>query len=692
MKKKAAKKIISLFFVSFVACCVASAFSVINPVEGEWANRQPLVLDLALGEEAYYSLSGSDPYTSGFVYDKPVLLDIDGEVLLRITVVYADGSRKNVVVQYTVDRASLPEDVQAREFVYAISAMPLLPYVAGEQLSVPSTLDYCFGAYPNDWLPGKTLSMNPATVVSRYVPCMVTDKNSVWRFVINTKPYVTGTFTQRVVPFEIDDWTTIKFTDNKYIYRIDDGYWGQPHEPMEIDRSKPHTISWQSVSYTKGNPVQSFVLPAKPNIAVDRERNGTATISASGNGYRLGAIDSAGLVTEMFDAINIDAFDGEHIAGVLSVAVYYNSVYQGQEDVTYNIDKKPPHAPVVVSDSGTSYARKTVNLEISSERGTYVCVAADSQKVGADGSKSVAHFGNEVAYTEMPSSTARISLPPTDSAVFYTINTYAIDNAGNKSPIVTYTVTVDTYNFYVSQFADVSIADGSIDKPYADLLTCLDATANSRLAHIFVDGTIVVPKDVSVEILNDCIIEGIDDKSRIIFAGGDIEVRGVGLTVNNCVITFERGKDNAHFIKLEDALLSVVGSEISGVAASNGVLVDAGTSVISVHDSGLTVSASNYASCVSAVDTDIAVTRSRVAASANTAVTVSMQKGSGTFSSSSFYVTGNVGRVAEFFEANVSLSGNDYVPSLAKTENVSLIFADENSVLADDSKNTVLQK
>lgn len=140
MNKKTFCAIFTVFFCIFIAV----SQSVINPVAGTWANKQVLVLDVPIGATAYYSLSGNDPESSGFVYDFPVLLDVDGDVLLKVTVVRADGSKFMRDIVYTVTSAEYPEDTTSLDFVKNLELNGLAEYVAGSDFSIPSSLEYSF--------------------------------------------------------------------------------------------------------------------------------------------------------------------------------------------------------------------------------------------------------------------------------------------------------------------------------------------------------------------------------------------------------------------------------------------------------------------------------------------------------------------------------------------------------------------
>ena len=80
------KKVLAFVFVTFLLLqSITAEIKVISPAEGQWANKQMLILDIQKNEEYYYSLNGSDPATFGFAYDGPVILDVSGPLTLRIS-------------------------------------------------------------------------------------------------------------------------------------------------------------------------------------------------------------------------------------------------------------------------------------------------------------------------------------------------------------------------------------------------------------------------------------------------------------------------------------------------------------------------------------------------------------------------------------------------------------------------------
>ena len=99
------KLFLSLFIFSF-ALFSASAFSekdIISPSAGTWCNQQALVLAPSDASEVYYSFTGCDPFESGFAYDGPVLLDVEGDVTLKIAKVISRTKKEYVEVKYKVN-------------------------------------------------------------------------------------------------------------------------------------------------------------------------------------------------------------------------------------------------------------------------------------------------------------------------------------------------------------------------------------------------------------------------------------------------------------------------------------------------------------------------------------------------------------------------------------------------------------
>ena len=127
------------------------------------------------------------------------------------------------------------------------------------------------------------------------------------------------------------------------IYKIDSEYWGLPKEPVKIDRTVSHMISWQPLEYDSSNPIEFFVLPPKPEFVRNELEDGSIVYTINGDdSYALSVMNEAdGTYSELFSQVGIDAFYGDHVFGNMTLGVFSNSVYQGKFSVSYNICTSP---------------------------------------------------------------------------------------------------------------------------------------------------------------------------------------------------------------------------------------------------------------------------------------------------------------------------------------------------------------
>ena len=117
MKRSIRKLVSCVIFLMYAAGVNLFAnITVINPAKGVWANKQMLVLDTSDPGEYYYSVDGSNPVNFGFFYDRPVLIDAEGDVNLKISHVHPDGSGETVEVRYSVNPDSA-KDKSYSEFI-----------------------------------------------------------------------------------------------------------------------------------------------------------------------------------------------------------------------------------------------------------------------------------------------------------------------------------------------------------------------------------------------------------------------------------------------------------------------------------------------------------------------------------------------------------------------------------------------
>ena len=700
------KKLIVFFACVFFSAAVFAQLKVISPIEGTFANRQMLVLETDGSGECYYSLNGADPEAFGFAYDGPVLIDLDGPVEIRLA---KTGKRKEeITVKYTV----IPDSALTASYSSFISSFydsGILNYTSGSILSIPDALMFSFGLPPDSFLTGRDLSISQSSVLTRYIPCTLLDDSSgkKWRFIIKTFPQTAGVYSRRDVPFVITDWDTITFTNENYIYKIDTEYWELPKKSIKLDRSVSHMIRWQNLEYAEGNPIDFFVLPPKPELEQSTGDDGSVIFTLQGDAsYSMSVLSTGGNTgsssqyQELFQQLGVDTFYGDSVSGTLEIGFYTNSVYQGKISVPFAINKRPPSTPLISSSSAAFYSREPVAITIKGESMSDLyyavsepyTISSASETYSQDSALFASIRADNFVKADSPSLSMVLS-PEGNGAVFYKIAAYS-KNDKNIGSVANYSVIIDQYNYYYNSFADASIADGTALRPYANFDQCIEAVNKGRYACLRVKGTLTVPTGVHY-ILSNCLFVNEDDASLEFEEGASLVVKNSNLTLENfTVCTVGDGKSVykidslVPFFKLEDSVLDIKNCQIAALFASNGLFAEAIRSSVNVNGTIASVSASDYASFISGVRTNLNIQNSSVNATASTSVVISLNQGDVYMKNNSFKISGDKGRVAEFFAVNGTLSTNNYKASLRNSTNASAVYTDKNCsiVQSDDSR------
>lgn len=720
-------------------------FVIVSPQSGTWMNRQPLVLEVPESCEVFYSFSGSHPMESGFVYDGPVMLDAEGDVSVRIALVFPHGD----AMIYTIDYSVQPQKGDSDLSLDVNFSRPLAIYSMRQQIVIPEGFSYRLGNSPV-FLPGEqVLGLEGGTFPQRFVPCQVTDGVNSWRFVISPSgiaaagnnagdtllppspkvedasaktegdpvpsvdaraaaavsngevkveyyspaagalpPVDTGSHltgqqetTQEPVqdysqpPFQIRDWSTLTFTQNKLIYLVDEGYWQEASGSVMVDRSVGHTIYWQSVVYEKGNPVYSMYLPPRPQDQLAFRGREAVDISL-GKDYTLAPTGSG---QTPLPSLRIDAFYGEEFSGTFPVDVYYQGLYQGTSQVDVSIDKCPPEAPAINASSSLFYNRSEVHLTLDQKddsRVFYSLALLASEEAGfkdlaLDLSDTLPLMDSSVAGADFqPYDGQPIRLESHwDHAHLFQLRAYSEDQNGNRSQMVIYQTIVDPLNFYVeAESAGEAMGsinrDGSLARPFSSVQQALEQTASLDFVRIHLLG--MVPVNGVLPIASNCEILGNDASSGLtMMPGGRIEARNGQVVIKDCVLEKQSTDggdiaDGQPLLSVLNGSLSLVNCEVLGAFSSNGTLISAVDSTVSVFDSGITLQSGGYGALLSGLRSHVVVDGGRLTVVAPTAVVFSLSAGGLQLSDSQCRIFGNLGRVAELTSVGYSLISNEF--------------------------------
>lgn len=686
--------IFSLIFFAFALQPLFAEIVLLSPVEGQWSNKQMLVIDNSAGGEYFYSVDGADPAAFGFAYDGPVLLDVTGDVKLTLAHISSDGKKEISTVRYSV----VPDEAvktDYHDFVQTFFESGILNYSAGSDIVIPSGLFFCLGLPPLNYLQGCTIRLSEKSVLSRYLPCTVIDKkrNKNFRFIIKTFPQSAGIYSKRDLPFEISDWETIIFRDQDFIYKVDSEYWGLPTEPRKLDRSVSHMISWQPLEYDPANPVEFFVLPPRPEIVRSVNDDDSIVYSIKGDdSYTLSILNNGMDSSELFTEIGIDAFYGDRVSGNLELGVFSNAVYQGKFDVSYMIDKKPPELPVFESSADSFCSRDSVQLKISVPHGAELYIALSQPLTLAESengySENDAVFKNIPlgGYKKVKGETYTLNWSQNGlNPVYYKVAAYS-KRGDNTTLPVEYAVVIDQSNYYFDASCDPEKADGTILHPFTDFKQVAGSLVKQRVVKLRVRGKLDINEAYPVEANFE--LQNAGDAQLNFGPRGSLNVKASTIEISNCRIHNETDnsvKSIIPLIKLENSVLTLKDCVIGADFNKNGTVIDSFNSIVNITDTMASANAVSYVSFISAVKSRLSFKNSSINTNADTSVVISADGGSINALNNEFMISGGTGRIAELFGVKAAFKNNTFKARLtnAKTKILPL-YADKAATLTDE--------
>lgn len=684
MKKKSVLILSVLFF--FFSWNAFSQINFLSPIEGSWSNKQMLVLEQASEGYYVYSVDGTDPEKFGFAYDGPVLLDVTGDVVLTVTHICTDGKRETKTINYSVEPFAATYSEHA-DFISSFFDSGILNYSAGTEIKIPDNLFYTLGLPPDAYISGRTISISPKSVLARYVPCTIWDKanSKKWRFVIKTFPQTAGVYSKKDVPFQVENWNKIIFTDRNKLYKIDDGYWSLPDEDLMLDRSVYHTISWQDLSYEMGNPVETIELPPKPNLIKDVFDDGTVIFSLDGDpSYKMSVRSYEEKdYEELFDEIGADVFFGDRTSGSIRIGVFVNSVLQGEFADTYSIDKRPPAIPQITTTASSFYSRSKVNVLVQAEENCELFIALSEPYFIKDFSSDY----NPEAFSDIPAGNFKKAKnnsfrltwqPKSEVCVYYKIKAYC-KNGKNVSDVGEYSVIIDQYNYFIDESASADYEDGTAAHPFTSFEKTLELMNKSRSVALRIKGSVNIRGSKALlcncEIINNG--EGIlrfAPESSLVLKGSSLVIKHCRLESNE---ETKSSMSQPPMIKLENSVLTLNDCQVSANFQKNGTFLDAVSSIINVSDCMISVNASSYSSFLSGFKSRIKISESVVNTSADTSVVFSTTGGNLSSLNCSFRVTGKNGRIAELFGTKASFENNKFFANLTNSvPNLTPVYSD----------------
>lgn len=661
-------------------------FRLVNPVPGDWSNRQGLVIEKAQGVDVRYTLDGSDPAVSGTPYTEPVMIEATGVVVLRAIAVDRNGITRSEKVLFTVTGESDPP-------VERISG--LLPVTGtGEfaEFFIPEKYTYGIG----DGIPffpgGKSVLFTGVRGIRTFYPLVVSEGSRTWRYIIGcgddslTAPIASTTpiapTTQAESPkavangpvVRVLDWhfITIDYASQVFV-SLDGNDWRLYSGPELVDRAVSRVLKWYSPSW-KGGSVQTLRLPSKPVLSGIPPTGISADpvfISSSDPAWtlRYRAVGFAGSEIaapgdpELASGLLVEAPLGSSGRFAFSFLAICDGVVHGSFGSEFTIDRKPPRAPNLSLMPDAAWSRTPVSVSVTAE-----------DTVNVDVLPKPLYSGDNLT---LPGSK--------EGPVTYSITATSVDLAGNRSATSERTVTVDLNAIYVDPAWSGlrgSAPDGSPSAPYLSLDLALETIRDAGSWRIYLAGDARLSKSHSI--LAEVRILGAGHQLE--FAPGcSLAVSNGSLALESCAVSAQSCPGNGGLIAVTNGSLSARDVTATVKGDDFATFVKAVNSDVSISNSLISVESSVYSVAFDLHGGGLSLSGSSIAASSRTVSALSLVSARTGITASTITIQPAVaGRAIEAWSSPIVAERAKFVrlsPDSAVNNKDSAIWTDSSSTL-----------
>ena len=701
-------KLSRFIFFCFLLCSLslflfAENSYVLSPVEGNWSNYQSIIIDVPEGATAFYSFTGDNPLYSGFAYESPVLLELEGDINLKVVILDKDDSVKEETVNFSVNKGSLNIPFVAEYQNQAIVTL------SENNISIPSNMRFSIGDEKKYFLKGKTLTVDSKNSLEQILPLQIQNEDKLYRFML--KIPANFSVEENQIPFQIDevvdftneedftvrriekklsqcpftfefvDWSKVKIStaENMYVC-LDDGIWQTGIFELDIPRNVSHTLSW--IDITGVNP-EEFIpeqfkvfytrLPEMPSLNLAQDKSKVVEVSLSDKNFEFEIVQNQKGVTSNFSEFRnkkyfIDTVYGNDFNSKIETKVFYDGIFQGKLFADFSIDKLPPKTPSIVLSDENFFVRNPVEIKFNSEEKVFYVLK--SKEISSSELKNL-----ELELTKnfaIDSSTAielkddsLILFEDNPNAIFYNLAYFSKDDFGNVSEVYYYQVLIDSYNYYLeSNLSNANyVQDGSAAHPFSSFEQVLPFLQTGKFVKIHLEGKFSnVP---SLTFTSPCEIIS-KNGARISFAKDSfINVENTELKISNCVLEQNFVDSNSfpqqNLFKLNNANLIIDNCETVSLFNKNGSVIFANNSDIQVLNSGVTVQSEIFASIFNLLNSNLTCNQTRLSVVSKSAISLSMNLGKLNLEDSQIQVDGITTKFYELFGVEYSIDNNKFL-------------------------------
>lgn len=638
--------------------------TIVNPVPGTWANRQTLVLDMIAGIDVRYSVDGSDPANNGTLYTAPVLIDKNGPVTIRIAATDPDGNPWTDSVIYTVQEqlSGLEQAVSLTGGIYETGTF--------FERTLPEGFTATIGNPWQSGRPQKSLLFSVPEGIRRMYPVTVRRGNVFWRWVCaagspdndfraiavsDGDSLDTGAEHSSGPRPVIHNWHFVSITgDAPVFYSHDKQTWIRYTGPVVLDRTRDALFYWYSPVVENGT-VNTVSLPAKPVLSGPAPGTVTADpvfLSVSPSPFTLyyafGSHYPPAAPPEkeelmLASGVLLETPQGASEPYTVLLRAVHEGMVHGDLAARFLLDRKAPRAPSFGIPDTLSYSREPVSLRITGEDMIQIAITPDLFE----------HTGSEWILSGHP-----------DHPVTYTVSSFAIDRAGNRSDTVKREITVDRNALYVDgTYTGMKSPDGSPDAPFTDLDSALSVITGGDSWRISVSGNVRLE---DVHTLRAGI--AITGMNATIVSGERAAIRCFSNTLSLSSLTINRpaqgkrlssgGTGGKAFLEIANGSLHMQNCVVRDSSPEAGAVIKAENATISLHSSKLALDTHQYATLLDIRNSSLFVRDCHFDVSSRVVSAVSISGGRAAFHDSEISVAATgAARALEVWGASLVIRG-----------------------------------
>ena len=687
------------FFIS--SFIFAKNSYILSPVEGQWSNYQSIVIDVPEGATAFYSFTGDNPLYSGFAYESPVLLELEGNVNLKVVILNKDDSVIEESVNFSVNKKPLNVSF------YKDTQTQALIKLSENNISIPSYMRFAFGDDKSFFLKGKTLSVDSKNSLEQILPLQIQDENNFYRFMVKIPANFSteenkiiqtdddsdilqeDDFTVRRIekklshcPFQIEfvDWTKIKISSDENIYIcLDDNVWQTGSFDLEVSRDISHTLSWINIKDL--NPEEFIpeqfkiyysIIPVKPTLNLVQDKTKVIEVSLSDKNFEFEILQNQKGSNLKIDGFRsnkyfIDTVYGNDLVSKIETKIFYDGVYQGNLISDFSIDKMPPKSPEAILSDNNFFVRNPIEIKFNSDEKIFYVLkskeifSGELKNLELEISRNFAFDSSSAIELENDS---LILYEDNPNAVFYNLAYFSKDDSGNVSEVSYYQVLIDSYNYYIEANSNSTnyLQNGSAAHPFSSFEQVLPFLENNKLIKIHAEGNFSnVPQ---LNFYSPCEIVS-ENGARFSFEKNCfVSVDSTELKISNCVLE-QNSVNNDDFsqqnlFKLNNAILTLDNCETVSLFNKNGSVIFSNKSKINILNSGITIQANVYSSVFNLLNSDLNCEQSRISAVADSVIALTMNSGKLQLDNCQIQVNGKTSKIYELFGVEYSILRNKF--------------------------------